>query len=54
MDPSMNYSWMVEERGKYPAFPFKLFFSTYRTKTCDRAIGGPDGWVGGAGGGYLG
>ena len=39
----MNYSLMVEERGKYPAFPFKLFFSAYRTKTCDRAIGGLDG-----------
>ena len=22
----MNYSLMVQERGKYPAFPFKLFF----------------------------
>ena len=40
----MNYSWMVEERGKYPAFLFKLFFSTYRTKTC----------VGGGRGGALG
>ena len=26
MDPSVNYALMVEERGKYPAFPFKLFF----------------------------
>ena len=26
MDPPVNYSLMVEERGKYPAFPFKLFF----------------------------
>ena len=26
MDPSVNYSLMVQERGKYPAFPFKLFF----------------------------
>ena len=35
-------------KEKCPAFSLKLFFSTYRTKTCDRVIGGPE--EGGGGG----
>ena len=63
MDPSVNYSLMVQERGKYPAFPFKLFFQLIGPK---HAIALLVAWtgvcvcvcvcvcVGGGGGGLLG
>ena len=44
MDPSVNYSLMVEERGKYPAFPFKLFFQRVGLK---HAIALLVAWTGG-------
>ena len=44
----MNYSLMVEERGKYPAFPFKLFFQLIGLK---HAIALLVAWTGGGGGG---
>ena len=55
MDPPVNYSLMVEERGKYPAFPFKLFFQLIGLK---HAIALLVAWTGGGKGGggwvYLG
>ena len=61
MDPSVNYSLMVQERGKYPAFPFKLFFQLIGPK---HAIALLVAWTGvcvcvcvcggGGGGGVLG
>ena len=57
MDPSVNYSLMVQERGKYPAFPFKLFFQLIGPKhaiallvawtgVCVCGWAGGGGWVG--------
>ena len=56
MDPSVNYSLMIQERGKYPAFPFKLFFQLIGPKHAIALLVAWTGvcvWVWG-GGGVLG
>ena len=52
MDPSVNYSFMVQERGKYAAFPFKLFFQLIGPKHAIALLVAWTGvcvWVGGGG-----
>ena len=56
MDPSVNYSFMVQERGKYAAFPFKLFFQLIGPKHAIALLVAWTGvcvWVGGEGGGLV-
>ena len=54
MDPSVNYSLMVEERGKYPAFPFKLFFQLIGLKhAIALLVAWTGGGKGGGGGGFT-